>query len=442
LALTFGFLFVLAFLITGTIIYALLKRELAEALDVSVRESYSLVASTYASGDQEGLTAAIKTYATLSRSEDQVYVLLDEDGKRVAGNLRPIAVRDGLSTVAASDVGLRGDVNFRIMAGDVGKYRLIVGTSFAETDELEEVALASFAWGSGVIVALAFGGGALLANRAQHRLEGIAHTMSEVSAGNLSQRIPLRGNGDDIDVVSKHMNEALDRLSALVEGMRQVSTDIAHDLKTPLNRLRMTIEQAVQQTEKGEDVQDYLVEAREESDRINATFEALLRISQIEAGARKARFRPVDLMEVMTSVSEIYRSVAEDNDQELEFISEVKLPGMIVGDRELLTQLFVNLVENAITHCPPKTLITMKLAADDRSFRTTVADNGPGIPAKERELVFRRLYRLDKSRTTPGSGLGLTLVKAIADLHSASIVLADRKPGLEATLHFPAQQLG
>ncbi|WEX79442.1 HAMP domain-containing histidine kinase (plasmid) [Sinorhizobium numidicum] len=442
LALTFGFLFVLAFLVTGTIVYAMLKRELAEALDASVRETYSVVASTYSSGDLEDLSAAINTYARLSRSDDQVYLLLDDKGERLAGNLGSVSVDDGLSSVSASNLGLKGDEQFRIMAGNVGRYRLVFGHSFAETDEVEETALASFAWGAGVIVALAFGGGAILANRAQHRLQGIARAMSEVSNGNLSPRIPLSGNGDDIDVVSKHMNEALDRLSALVEGMRQVSADIAHDLKTPLNRLRMTIEQAMQQSERGEDVQDRLVEARAESDRINATFEALLRISQIEAGARKTRFRPVDLMDVLQSVSEIYRSVAEDNDQELEFISEVKLPCMIVGDRELLTQLFVNLIENAITHCPPKTQITMKLAVDGRSFRVTVADDGPGIPAGERELVFRRLYRLDKSRTTPGSGLGLSLVKAIADLHAASIVLDDRKPGLDAILRFPAQQLG
>ncbi|MDE3812117.1 HAMP domain-containing histidine kinase [Sinorhizobium meliloti] len=441
LALTFGFLFVLAFLVTGTIIYAMLKRELAEALDASVRETYSVVASTYSSGDLEDLSAAINTYARLSRSEDQVYLLLDDKGERLAGNIGIVSVDDGLSSVSASHLGLKGGEQFRIMAGDVGKYRLVFGHSFAETDELEETAFASFAWGTFLIIALAFGGGAILANRAQHRLEGIARTMSEVSNGNLSPRIPLSGNGDDIDVVSKHMNEALDRLSALVEGMRQVSADIAHDLKTPLNRLRMTIEQAMQESERGEDVQDRLVEAREESDRIKATFEALLRISQIEAGARKTRFRHVDLMDIMQSVSEIYRGVAEDNGQELEFISEVKLPCMIVGDGELLTQLFVNLVENAITHCPPKTQITMKLAVEGRSFRATVADDGSGIPAGERELVFRRLYRLDKSRTTPGSGLGLSLVKAIADLHSASIVLEDRKPGLDAILRFPAQQL-
>ncbi|MEY9165441.1 HAMP domain-containing protein [Sinorhizobium fredii] len=190
LALTFGFLFVLAFLVTGAIIYALLKRELVEALDTSVRETYSVMASTYSGGDPQDLIAAIESFAKLKRSEGQVYLLIDEQGERLAGNLASASSDTGLATVSASDLGLKGVERFRIVAGDVGKYRLVVGHSFAETDELEEIALASFAWASGVIVALAFAGGAFLANRAQHRLEGIARTMSEVSNGNLAVRIP------------------------------------------------------------------------------------------------------------------------------------------------------------------------------------------------------------------------------------------------------------
>jgi len=236
------------------------------------------------------------------------------------------------------------------------------------------------------------------------------------------------------------MNQALDRLSALVEGMRQVSADIAHDLKTPLNRLKMTVEQAIEQGGRGEDVRPLLIDAREESDRINATFEALLRISQIEAGARKARFRPVDISDIMASVAEIYCGVAEDNGQTLDFAARPASPCMVNGDRELLTQLFVNLVENAINHCPPTTRITLALQAGDDGFAAGISDDGPGIPEAERELVFRRLYRLDKSRTTSGSGLGLSLVKAIADLHAARITLTDRHPGLGVTLVFPAQQ--
>lgn len=163
----------------------------------------------------------------------------------------------------------------------------------------------------------------------------------------------------------------------------------------------------------------------------------MLRISQIEAGARKTRFKTVDLGQVMTSVAEIYADVAEDNMQTITLESLTSGQSMIYGDQELLMQLFVNLVENAITHCPPRTSIVMTLAGDEHCYRAGVADSGTGIPLEQRELVFRRLYRLDKSRTTPGNGLGLSLVKAIADLHSASIALEDNDPGLKVILTFP-----
>jgi len=442
LALAFGLLFILAFMVADIITYQLLKRDLAEALDDSVRDTYSVVASASSSEQEEDFVASVATYARLNNPEDSIFLLVNEKGERLAGNVSLFTAKDGLSTVQAGDIGVKGDDRIRIQAGTVSGNRLIVGESYSDTDDLERIALMSFVWASGVIVILACGGGAFFAARAQRRLDGIERAMSDVSGGDLARRIPLEGNGDDIDVVATHMNQALDRLSALVEGMRQVSADIAHDLKTPLNRLKMTVEQAIDQGGRGEDVQTLLIDAREESDRINATFEALLRISQIEAGARKARFRPVDISDIMGSVAEIYSSVAEDNGQSLDFTTRPASPCMVNGDRELLTQLFVNLVENAINHCPPMTGITLALRADDDGFSADVSDDGPGIPEAERELVFRRLYRLDKSRTTTGSGLGLSLVKAIADLHAADITLADRHPGLGVTLLFPAQYQG
>jgi len=220
-------------------------------------------------------------------------------------------------------------------------------------------------------------GGTVLATRTQRRLEAIERTLIDVSAGNLAQRIPIRGNGDDIDVVSTHMNHAFARLSALVEGMRQVSMDIAHDLKTPLNRLGLTIEQALQRLERSENTEDLLLDARDETARINATFEALLRISQIEAGARKSRFKPVDLWGVMTAVAEIYADVAEDSGQSLILKPLAAGPCIINGDWELLTQLFVNLVENAITHCPAGTTITLSLMPEGQYYRGKASSLSP-----------------------------------------------------------------
>jgi signal transduction histidine kinase len=245
------------------------------------------------------------------------------------------------------------------------------------------------------------------------------------------------GRGDDIDQLSAHVNGALQQLEATVEGMRQVSADIAHELKTPLNRLKMQIESAVDDQERGDRFAGTLSDALEEVDRINATFEALLRISQIEAGARKTRFREIDLTDVMLAVSEIYAEVAEDNGQVLTANIDVSRSCPVFGDRELLTQMFVNLVENSIRHCPGGTRIEMKLIIGRQYALATIADNGPGIPAGERDKVFRRLYRLDKSRTTAGSGLGLSLVRAIADLHGGNARMEDNMPGLRAEVRLP-----
>ena len=246
---------------------------------------------------------------------------------------------DGLSTVTAPDTGLKGSDRFRVFAGNVGGIRLVVGQSYSKTDDLEAIALISFGWAAGIIVVIAIAGGALLAGRAQTRLDDIARTMVDVSNGQLGSRIPLHGNRDDIAFVSSQINQALDRLSGLVEGMRQVSADIAHELKTPLNRLKMTIEEALTRSDLGESVETQLIDARDESDQINATFEALLRISQIEAGSRRTRFRDVDLTAVMGSVAEIYTDVADDNRQFLSFGSRLSAPVLVNGDREVLTRL-------------------------------------------------------------------------------------------------------
>ena len=234
------------------------------------------------------------------------------------------------------------------------------------------------------------------------------------------------------------VNAALERLANLFESMRQVSVDIAHDLKTPLNQLKLVIEDATERQRRGEDVATQLADAKLESDQINTTFDALLRIAQIESGARRARFARLNLAEIVADISEIYTDVADDENKSLTARAAPDLPA-ILGDRELLIQLFSNLVENAIRHTPSGTEIAIGVDAGVPGLVAAwVADDGPGIPAGEREKVLRRLYRLEQSRTSPGSGLGLSLVRAISDLHGAALDLDDNDPGLRVTVKFPA----
>jgi signal transduction histidine kinase len=436
LALTFAFLFVLAFVLSGAIVYQMMSADLAERLDDTIKETYAVVAATYADNDLKELVETVGSHSLRSLKKEQLFSLTDAAGNRLAGNFTAAGLPDGFSMFDAEMPGVPPGAEYRAYSGSVGGNTLTVAFSLSETEELERIVLMSFGWGTLIITGLAVAGGALLASRVQRRLDGIAATMVDVSHGRLDTRIPLTGKGDDIDIVSSQINAALDRLSALVEGMKQVSANIAHDLKTPLNRLQMILDTASEKNLSGQKIAAELAEAHAESLQINETFDALLRIAQIEAGARRARFTDVDLGEVLTTIAEIYADVAEDDGKSLSLAQPRETTDRIHGDRELLTQMFANLVENALRHCPSGTTIKLSVARQGERVVASVADNGPGIPTDEREKVFQRLYRLDHSRSTSGSGLGLSLVRAIADLHGASIVLEDCRPGLAVAVSF------
>ncbi|ESY62508.1 MULTISPECIES: ATP-binding protein [Mesorhizobium] len=437
LALTFAFLFMLAFVLAGAIVYQMMSADLAEQLDDTIRETYSVIAATYADKDLKELVETVESHSARSLKKEQLFSLTDAAGNRLAGNFTAAGLPDGFSAFDAVLPGVPPDTEYRAFSGAVGGNTLTVAFSLSETEELETIMLMSFGWATLIITGLAVAGGALLASRVQRRLDGIAATMVDVSHGRLDTRIPLTGKGDDIDLVSIQVNAALDRLSGLVEGMKQVSANIAHDLKTPLNRLQMILESAADRAGQDQDVSGDLADARTEGHQINETFDALLRIAQIEAGARKARFTDVDLGEILETIAEIYADVADDDGKSLSLVQPREVADRIHGDRELLTQMFANLVENALRHCPPGTTIKLSVARQGGHVVGRVADNGPGIPTEEREKVFQRLYRLDHSRSTPGSGLGLSLVRAIADLHGASIALEDCRPGLAVVVSFP-----
>ncbi|WP_179874156.1 HAMP domain-containing sensor histidine kinase [Rhizobium sp. L43] len=435
LAVTFGVLFVVTFILSGAIIYHMLRLGLGRDLEQSLTEMNSLIVSTYEPGDTGDLINTLNNYASFQSTSDGLYSLTDQAGRKLAGNFAAPRIPNGVHTVTSGDVGLKGHERYRMQVSTIGPYSLVVAENFNDVDEMLRIVQVSLEWAAAIVVATAIGGGVFLAVRAQARLDRVALTMNDVAQGALDARIPISGNGDDLDTVAIQINAALERLQTLVDSMRQVSADIAHDLKTPLNRLRLTLDAAVAGNDRQADVSALLDEARNESDRINATFEALLRISQIEAGARKERFQAIDIDAVLAVISEVYVDVAEDALKSLR-ITE-RCPALIRGDRDLLTQMIANLVENAINHCPDGTDITVALRCRDGRAIISVADTGPGIPADERDKVFRRLYRLDKSRTTPGSGLGLSLVKAIADLHAAEIIMTDNHPGLTLSIAFP-----
>jgi signal transduction histidine kinase len=228
----------------------------------------------------------------------------------------------------------------------------------------------------------------------------------------------------------------LDRIQMLMEGLRQMSNDIAHDLRTPLTRLRQHLEGAQTKAATAAEYGEIVGKAIKETDDILTTFGALMRIAQIEAGTRRSAFTDVDFSNVLATIVEAYTAVAEDERHAL--ANRISQGIVVRGDQQLLTQMMANLVENALRHTPAGTRVEIALDGDPAAPVCTVADDGPGIPEEERDKVFHRFYRMDRSRSTAGSGLGLSLVAAIADLHRIVVEVGDQRPGLKITLRFPA----
>jgi signal transduction histidine kinase len=433
----FASLFIVAFLVSGGAAYQNLKSEISLRDDRIMKENFDVYAASFQTDGIQDLTNNIKLQINATGDGENIYFLAAPDGTVLAGNVTSITPHPGWSSVDGSQFGMDADLTFRLYEGSFSGYRLVLGINNEDTTALEEIAVTSFGWASLVSLCLAIIGAALIASQARQRLEAVRGSINLIGQGDLSARIPLVGKGDDLDILAGDINGALERLSHLVEGMRQVSNDIAHELKSPLNRLKINLETAREKQAKGKSVSKELDASLKEADGINDTFAALLRIAQIESGARKARFAIVDLNEILSDVTEVYTDVAQDAGMTLSF-APYAAPAPIWGDRDLITQMTANLVENCIRHCQTGAVISVALDLHGKNTRVTIADNGPGIPQAERENVLRRLYRLEQSRTTPGSGLGLSLVKAIADLHSATLVLDDNNPGLRATLDFAA----
>lgn len=309
---------------------------------------------------------------------------------------------------------------------------LLVAQDANRLSDMQRAIVRAFVWSSGLTLLLAIAGGALLGTNFLRRIDTITRTSRAIMEGDLSARIPVRGTHDEIDQLVASLNAMLARIQQLMDGLRQVSSDIAHDLRTPLGRLRQQLEDARERATTTADYSAATDAAIEEADALLETFSALLRIAQVEAGAQKSAFAPFDVSALLKNLGETYEPVAEDSDRALDI--KVEDGAMLTGDRQLIAQLISNLLENALRHTPEGTRVSLGLRRQGDGFEIEVADNGPGIPASEHDKVFDRFYRLDRSRSTSGSGLGLAMVKAIAGLHGLTIRLEDAKPGLRVVL--------
>jgi signal transduction histidine kinase len=435
LTLLYAALFSASVIVLFAVIYWSTAHYMTGQLDAAIDSDFAELTQGFHAGGPRLLARLIDSRVSDMPAGPMFYLLEGRAGRILAGNLpalprrvgtfdtsdpRPSRQRDDRRPLHARGAVLRG-----------GDY-LLVAIGAQQRDEMAELILRAFGWGSLASLLLAFGGGLMLSGGLLRRIEAFSRTARDIMAGHLSRRVPTRGTDDEFDHLAASLNAMLARTEASMRAMRQISNDIAHDLKTPLTRLRQRLERAQRKAATIAELRAAIDAAIRETDAILATFGALLRIAQIESGAMKAGFAECDLSELLRTVIEVYQPTAEEKRQLLSADIAPRLATF--GDRGLLTQMFANLVENALQHSPPGTAIRLTAAAADDAITVLLADNGPGIPPAEYSNVFRRFYRLDASRTTPGNGLGLSLVAAIAELHGSAIELADNRPGLRVAL--------
>jgi signal transduction histidine kinase len=412
-------------------------------VDVTIEAEIQGLAEQYRRRGLAGLKTVIAERVAKDPAGSSVYLLVDADLQPIVGNLSrwpaaPVS-ETGWLDFTLRDRGPDGTDEHRARARAfllLGNLRLLVGRDVRDLDKMRSVIVGALGWGLAISVGLALAGGLMMTSSMVRRIEAINDTSREIVEGDLGRRIPASGAGDDFDKLVGNLNGMLDRITGLMETVRQVSDNIAHDLRTPLTRLRSRLEIARGQLgDANPEARAAVEQATEEADGLLATFNALLRIARIEAEQRREGFAAVDLVPLLTDVAELYEPVAAERDQTLTL--QVREVAPIDGDRDLLFQAIANLVDNAIKYTPAGGRIALGLEPKGEGAEVYVADTGPGIPADQRERVFDRFHRLESSRSTPGSGLGLSLVRAVARLHGATIRLTDNAPGLRVALLLP-----
>lgn len=444
-------LFLAAFGSSGLATWAALSEPVDAGIEARLRHEMTIAERLY---DPRNLPAAARLIQARERRPSGFeFRLADAQDRRIAGDLpEGFAYTPGLDTIetpprdipnayqddsdqADEDVGQR----IRVLTVSLPDGSLLtLGEDLGRTRQLKSLFLRTFILTSGAALMIALALALGYVTRVLGRIEVIAKTADAVSGEDMGVRVPLRDpeRSDDIDRLALSVNRMLDRIAGLLHSVRQVSDDVAHDLRTPLAHLKQRIETALSGPPSIESYRGALEGASDKIDEVLATFEALLSIAQMEAGSNATALQPLDLADVAAAVVEAYRPSAEDQDQQL--VLHTPYPVVVRGQRALVTQMLANLVANALIHTPAGTTVEIVAEQLGEVSRLSVSDDGPGVPHDVRDQIFRRFFRVERSRTTPGSGLGLSLAAAVASAHGARIVAEDAEPGLRIIVDFPS----
>jgi len=412
-----------------------LEREIEATVDAEIR-------GLQEQHDFQGLVGVIHERSAPGRADNMLYLLTDPLLNPLAGNLsqwprEARQVRPGWFLFPIQVSTRNGPETHNVLCsvfvlgnGD----HLLVGRDLRDATMFRIRILTTLAWSGLIALGLGIAGGVIMTRNMLRRVEAVAKTTEQIIRGDFAQRVPLSGSGDEFDQLGSNLNVMLDQIERLMAGMRQVTDNIAHDLRTPLSRLRARLEVTLLEKPDTGRYAEALRETISEADQLLGTFNALLSIAEAEAGSRRDTATVVDLSEIARAVAELYEPVAEEKGLVLSF--DAPQPVNVRGDRHLLSQAIANLLDNALKYTLAGN-VTLKVDGADHTARVEVADSGPGIPADRREAVFDRFVRLEGSRSTPGNGLGLSLVRAVARLHDGTATLEDNNPGLKAIFTLP-----
>jgi signal transduction histidine kinase len=424
----------MAVLVVG--LYLIVDHAFRDEILLHAREDLSAIRKGYQS---EGLDEAIEVVKqrVARPAPSDVVILETTAGHKIVGNVPAVPVSNGPTHVQLPSLDRRRHHEvFGLGEIITPGFYAFVGQDLYVLHETEEQAIHVIGWILVVTLAMAVGGGLVLSRSFLSRMDAITRTCRAIMNGHLSQRIPKAGENDELGRLTNVINSMLDRINDLMENNRQISNDIAHDLRTPLTRLRHRLELACAEDGATNSYKAAIDGAIVDTENILTTFSALLRIGQIEAGAGQKSFQRINLGAIVNNIVEIYGPAAEDRRHLLH--ATVADDVMVLGDKDLLSQILVNLIENAIVHTPAGTYVAVGLERGKRTVTLTVADNGPGVPPAERDKILRRFYRLERSRSSPGSGLGLSLAAAITAIHNGDISVLDNAPGLKIAITLPA----
>src|ERR1700709_1261513 len=438
----FGVVYALLLAISATALSLFLWWSTAGLLDrqteAAINADAQALAERWADGGLPALMLTIEDRLAQNIDDDAIYFLADASMKKLTGNLASwppsVAETGGWYELPIMRAGMRSLAN--VQRYDLpGGFHLLIGRDVQVRAQLRKMLTDALLWAVVVVFMMATVGALVVGNLFRRTLANVSATATAIAGGDFAQRVRLTGRGDEFDQLAEVINDMLDRIGRLMDGVRQVSNAIAHDLRTPVTRSRARREEPARTAESSADLHAAIDRATIDLDGIVTVFQALLRIAEIEAGSRRASFQRVDLVAALEGVADLYGAVAEEKGVNLTVTHPRQLE--VNGDAALIQQAVANLVDNAVKFSPENGTVKLSAALDGRRIRLTVTDEGPGIPEEDRSRATERFYRGDTARGTPGTGLGLALVQAVAYLHGGMLRLEDARPGLRAILDLP-----